>query len=60
MPVKEGDVGSIPGLGWSSGGGNGILAWEVPWTEEPGRLQSTVSQKSRIQLTDETIATMFS
>ena len=21
-----------------------ILAWEVPWTEEPGRLQSTGSQ----------------
>ena len=22
-----------------------ILAWEIPWTEEPGRLQSTGSQK---------------
>ena len=22
-----------------------ILAWEVPWTEEPGELQSTGSQK---------------
>ena len=22
-----------------------ILAWEVPWTEEPGRLQSMGSQK---------------
>ena len=22
-----------------------ILAWEIPWTEEPGRLQSTVSQE---------------
>ena len=21
-----------------------ILAWEIPWTEEPDRLQSTVSQ----------------
>ena len=21
-----------------------ILAWRIPWTEEPGRLQSTVSQ----------------
>ena len=21
-----------------------ILAWEIPWTEEPGRLQSMVSQ----------------
>ena len=24
-----------------------ILAWEIPWTEEPGGLQSTGSQKSR-------------
>ena len=24
-----------------------ILAWEVPWTEEPGRLQSTGSQRIR-------------
>ena len=23
-----------------------ILAWKIPWTEEPGRLQSIVSQKS--------------
>ena len=22
-----------------------ILAWEIPWTEEPGRLQTTGSQK---------------
>ena len=22
-----------------------ILAWKIPWTEEPGRLQSTGSQK---------------
>ena len=27
-----------------------ILTWEIPWTEEPGRLQSTGSQKSRIWL----------
>ena len=23
-----------------------ILAWEIPWTEEPGGLQSMVSQES--------------
>ena len=23
-----------------------ILAWEIPWTEEPGRLQSMGSQKN--------------
>ena len=22
-----------------------ILAWEIPWTEEPGRLQSMESQR---------------
>ena len=26
---------------------SGILAWEIPWTEEPGRLQSMGLQKSR-------------
>ena len=27
---------------------SGILAWEIPWTEEPGGLQSVGSQKSQI------------
>ena len=27
-----------------------IRAWKIPWTEEPGELQSMGSQKSRIQL----------
>ena len=27
-----------------------ILAWEIPWTEEPGRIQSIGSQKSWTQL----------
>ena len=26
---------------------SGILAWKIPWTEEPGRLQSMGSQKSQ-------------
>ena len=29
-----------------------ILAWEIPWTEEPGRLQSMGSQQSRTRLSD--------
>ena len=29
-----------------------ILAWETPWTEEPGKLQSTGSQKSWAWLSD--------
>ena len=35
------DAGSIPGSGRSPGGGmathSSILAWAIPWTEEPGR-----------------------
>ena len=27
-----------------------ILAWEIPWSEEPGGLQSTGSQKSQTRL----------
>ena len=41
---NAGDPGWIPGLGRSPGEGNGqhssILAWKIPWTEEPGGLQS--------------------
>ena len=25
-----------------------ILAWEIPWTEEPGRLQSVGSKRVRL------------
>ena len=36
----HGDVGLIPGWGKCPGGGRGthssILAWKIPWTEEPG------------------------
>ena len=36
------DIGSIPGLGRFPGEGNGnplhMVAWEIPRTEEPGRL----------------------
>ena len=46
---NAGDVGSIPGSRRSPGGRNGnlssILAWEIPWTEEPGELQSRRSQR---------------
>ena len=33
--------------------------WEIPWTEEPGRLQSTGSQKSWARLSDLTATTPF-
>ena len=43
------DTGSVPGWGRSSGGGysthSSILAWSIPWTEEPGRLQSEEPQR---------------
>ena len=29
-----------------------ILAWKIPWTEEPGGLQSMGLQKSRTQISD--------
>ena len=29
-----------------------ILAWKIPWTEEPGGLQSMGSQKNRTQISD--------
>ena len=39
-PADARDAGSIPGSGRSPGGEmathSSILAWEVPWTEEPG------------------------
>ena len=49
-PVNAGDAGSIPGSGKSPGEGNGnplqYSCLEIPWTEEPGGLQSTGSQDS--------------
>ena len=43
------DLSLIPGSGRSSGEGmanhSSILAWRIPWTEEPGRLQSMGSQR---------------
>ena len=47
-PASAGDAGLILGLGRSPEEGNGnhssILAWRIPWAEEPGRLQSMGSQ----------------
>ena len=45
------DMGSIPKLRRLPGIGNGhtlnnsILAWKIPWIEEPGGLQSRRSQR---------------
>ena len=54
LPASAGDVrdaGSIPGRGRSPGEGMAThastLAWKIPWTEEPGGLQSTGSHRVR-------------
>ena len=48
---NAGDTGPIPGLGRSSGEGNGNPLWYSclgnPWTEEPSTLQAMESQRSR-------------
>ena len=52
LPANAGDTrdaDSIPESGRSLGVGNGnssILAWEIPWTEEPSELPTMGSQKS--------------
>ena len=55
LPVN--DPGLIPGLGRSPAGGHGnlrqgIVAWRIPWTEEPGGLQSIESQRIGHKLSD--------
>ena len=48
---NAGDPDSKPGSGRSPGEGNGnplqYHAWKIPWTEEPGGLQSMGSQRVR-------------
>ena len=50
LPTNAGDVSLIPELGRTPGEGNDnplqYSCLEVPWTEEPGRLQSKGLQKS--------------
>ena len=53
LPVNTGDIrkaGLIPGSGRSPEEGRAthstVLAWEIPWTKESGRLQSIGLQES--------------
>ena len=55
LPVSAGDIrdtGSIPGLERSlekeMATHSSILAWEIPWTEKPSRLQSIGSEESNM------------
>ena len=48
MPASARDVGLIPGLEdpleKETATHSSVLAWRIPWTEEPGGLQFMVSQ----------------
>ena len=54
LPARVGDASSI--LGWEEplekemATHSSILVWEIPWTEEPGGLQSVGSQRVRHDL----------
>ena len=56
LPANAADTGLIPGsedpLEDEMATHSSILAWEIPWTEVLGGLQSMGSQKSRTQLID--------
>ena len=54
LPDGAGDSGDgVQSFGWEDrlekemGTHSSILAWKIPWTEEPGRLQFMGSQESR-------------
>ena len=50
LPTNAGDVGLISGwedpLEKEMATHSSILAWEIPWTEEPGGLQPMGSQRA--------------
>ena len=51
LPANAGDVGWIPGLGGSlekqMATHSSVLAWEILWTEEPGRLRPWCCRRVR-------------
>ena len=57
-PANAGDVGDTKSLGQKDPLEKGmathssILAWEIPWTKEPGRLQSIGSHRVRNDWSD--------
>ena len=56
LPANAGDAGLIPGLGRSPEkqmvAHSSILAWHIPWMEEPRSLLSMGSQRSQTRLSD--------
>ena len=61
LPMQE--MWRVQSLGWEDplekemATHSSILAWRIPWTEEPGRLQSMGSQKSQTRLSGQTTKT---
>ena len=47
---NAGDPGSVPGLEKGMAIHSSTLAWRIPWTEEPGGLQSMRLQRAGLQL----------
>ena len=51
LPINAGDPKDMGSLGWEDplelemATHSNILAWKIPWTEEPSRLQSLGSQR---------------
>ena len=45
--MQETQVQSLGQEGEGNGSHSSILAWRIPWTEEPGRLQPMKSQRVR-------------
>ena len=58
LPLQEMQETWVQSLGWEDplekemAPHSSILAWRIPWTEEPGGLQSVGSQKSQTRLSD--------
>ena len=63
MPAKQEirvrSLGQEDLLGKEMATHSGILAWEIPQTEEPGGLQSMGSQRVRHNLATNTLHTLF-
>ena len=53
LSANAGDLDSVPGSGRSPGEGNGNplsrSAWEIPWTDDSGRLQSSPQCHKRVR-----------
>ena len=53
MQNNAGEVGLIPGLGGpleeEMATHSSILAWKIPWTEEPGGLQSLATIRTQLK-----------